>query len=349
MKPHNKIKIALKECSSGYHRKGETVILLNNINLSVKQGELVALIGKNGSGKTTLLKNIAGLHPLLKGNICFDEIILDDLSSNELAKKTGFHSALIPENQEMIVEDLVRLGRFPYTNLFGILNSNDFEIIDNAISVCGIHHLRRKNLGQLSDGERQRAMLARVFAQDTDIILLDEPTSHLDIPNKYEILNLLRNLAQKGKTILFTTHDLHLASAYSDKIWLIHRKSIIEGAPEDLFLGDELREQFITDKLRFDADSGEFIPNYSTPFQVTLIAEKNCNSALRWTKKALRRKGIGIRPGLQPIDSSGIHIEILKENDKFVWNLSSNGQNISLTGIYQLVSKLEKLFKNDFH
>ena len=303
----------------------------------------IAIAGNIGSGKTTFLRTLTGLQKALNGKIIIGNTDIKNFRSHELARIIGFVSTFLPDNPEMTVEELVRIGRYPYTNFFGVLRKNDVEKIAESISVCGINHLKDKPTQTLSDGERQKAMLARAFAQDTDIILLDEPTSFLDIPNKFEIFHLLKDLAKEGKTIIFTTHDLNLATSYADKLWLIHEKIISEGAPEDMFLGPEIARLFASEKLRLDPETGDIGPGISPGASVILNYREEHKLAGIWTKKALLRKGIEVRPSGSSTEKTAIRITILKEKNKFVWNLQYENQNLFLVSIYQLIYHLEKI------
>ena len=341
--------IRIMDSYLGYRSGGTDSVLLEGINLNVYKGELIALIGKNGCGKTTFLRSLIKLHKLIAGELYLFDRDIDAYSSNELARLIGFVSTNIIENAEMSVEELVRIGRYPYTNMFGIMDQSDINQIQSAMNVCGVLHLQNRKLSRLSDGERQRSMLARVFAQDTDIILLDEPTSFLDIPNKFEMFSLLSHLAAKGKSVIFTTHDLNLAAQYADKLWLINNKKISEGAPEDLFLGSEMTEQFAGEKLQLDKETGEFGPKIRENKYVRLSSAAGCDIAEIWTKKAFRRKGIGISEGNLIKSNLIIDVFISKEKDKFVWNLSSKSKNLPLTSIYQLITHLENQNYNEFN
>lgn len=333
--------IKISNADIGYRVRPGNYVLLKDLGSEVRRSELVALIGKNGSGKTTLLKSIIRLQELLSGTIYIEGKDLGGYKSENLARKIGYASSTISGLPNMSVEELVRIGRYPYTNLFGVLRENDFAIINQAIRFCGLEYHKNTALNQLSDGERQRAALARVFAQDTGIMLLDEPTSFLDIPNKFEIFDLLRDLSEKGKTIIFTTHDLNLASLYADKIWLIHENSIVSGAPEDLYLGSELRAQFATKKLTMNQNTGEFMPSRPTGKKIYLSIDKGCENAGLWTHKALFRKGYFAERVQDSTAIGSAIIEIYKEKDKFVWNLRRDKQNLLNTSIYELILNLE--------
>ena len=240
------MKISLSNLSIGYRRR----VVACNLNLSADESELIALIGRNGAGKTTLMRTIARLHPALSGEIMIAGKPLVQYSRTELAGMLGIVSTEPVSVSHLTVKQLVSLGRFPHTNWIGKLAGKDIGMIEEAMQLTNIKLLAQKTLHEISDGERQRAMIARTLAQDTDVILLDEPTAFLDIPNRYEIINLLRHLARtKQKTILFSTHDLNIAMQEADKIWLMDDGVVYEGVPEDLTFNRQVSQMF--DRTKF--------------------------------------------------------------------------------------------------
>ncbi len=341
--------IELRKGRIGFHTGNHDKVLLDDLNLKILKGELVALIGKNGSGKTTLLRSMMALHYLLQGEVKIDQQDIRLMTPADIARRVGFVSTSLPDNPEMTVEELVRIGRYPYTDFFGILRQDDHDKIKRAINVCGIEHLRNNKLSELSDGEKQKSMLARVFAQDTDVILLDEPTSFLDIPNKYEIFTLLRSLSTEGKTIIFTTHDLNIAGRYADKIWLIRGSSIIDGAPEDLFLGQDIKEIFTSEKIEMDKQTGEVIPLIYYKYSVILHSCETCEIAETWTRRALQRKGIAVVEKETDLKKNLIRVFISKEKNTFTWNLQYSDTKIFTSTIYQFIKQLENLINHELN
>ena len=211
--------ILLKKLSIGYRQKTDSRKVLKDINLSIFSGELVCLLGPNGIGKSTLLRTLSGLLPKLSGTIMINGRALEEYSEKELSKQVGVVLTDHPQLRNMRVEELVALGRSPYTNFFGGLSSEDKVFVDEAISLVGIDKLRGRMIRELSDGERQKVMIARALAQQTPVIILDEPTAFLDFPSKVEVMKLLRNLAHDmHKTILLSTHDLDLAVRLADTL-----------------------------------------------------------------------------------------------------------------------------------
>jgi len=325
--------IQIKNLDIGY--KNETKIksfALNCINIEANSGELIALVGKNGSGKSTLLRTLACLQPAVNGEIRFNEIQSNKLNNKQLAQLLCFVYAENVNIHKLTVFDFISLGRFPHTNWFGVLKMPDIEIINNAMQSVGIAKLATKYINQISDGEQQRAMIARALAQDTQIIMLDEPTAFLDLENKYHLVELLRRLAhEKKKTIIFSTHDLNTALSRADKIWLIAQNRIYEGAPEDLVLNNVFSNIFDSTEFKFEKESGNFTFLHNNTKSIELHGE---GLELFWTHKALQRIGYEI------VEKSQIKIEILK-NDTAKWLLDDKGRKETYNSIYQIITQLK--------
>lgn len=289
--------IALIEASIGYKLKTKSEkIVKSAISVYALKGELVAIIGENGVGKSTLLKTIAGFQPIVNGDIRVSGKPISSYREKELAHLMSFVSTEIIRVTNLSVFDLVSLGRYPHTNWFGKLLDEDRYLIEEAILAVGLQGYENRMVNHLSDGERQKVMIARTLAQNTDIIVLDEPTAFLDLSNKYEIVNILHRLAgEKGKTILFSTHDLSTAVAESDRIWLMLRDSVEQGAPEDLILNGHFDRLFHNDHLFFDKDRGDFRIHKQTKRKAHITGE---GLTLDWTIKAL------IRNGFEVVDST---------------------------------------------
>lgn len=208
------MKITLEQLSVGY--KGFSPVV-TDINVEIKSGELTCLIGSNGIGKSTLLKTLTGFLPKLGGRLLLDGRDIDLLSQRERAKYISIVLTYKADVQNLSVAEMVGMGRMPYTGFWGKLNANDREIVAEAINMVGINHLKDRMVQTLSDGERQKVMIAKALAQQTPIILLDEPTSFLDFPSKVEMLQLLHRLAKEtDKVVFLSTHDLELALRIAD-------------------------------------------------------------------------------------------------------------------------------------
>ena len=214
----------IEDLSIGYAGKA----IANGISAEFESSLLVALIGRNGKGKSTLLRTIAGLQSPIKGNIRIGNRNISDLSRKEMATTVGIVLTQMPESLNITVSELVALGRTPYLGMMGKLSADDRSIVEDAIAMVGIATLKDRKLSTLSDGERQKAMIAKTLAQQTDIILLDEPTAFLDFQSKIDLFRLLANLAHdQGKVIILSTHDLNLATRLSDRLWQIDDEPVI--------------------------------------------------------------------------------------------------------------------------
>ena len=217
--------LELKNISAGYGHK----TVLENVTASFEKGKLTSIIGVNGSGKSTLLKAIIGILPLSDGEITLDERNINSMSRSDIAKKAAY-LAQGKNTPDMTVEQMVLHGRFPYLSYPRRYRESDREIASRAMETVGIAHLADKSMHELSGGMRQSAYIAMALAQDTDYILLDEPTTHLDIAHQLELMKLLRKLADGGKGIITVMHDLPLAFDFSDELAVIHNGNIIKKA-----------------------------------------------------------------------------------------------------------------------
>lgn len=250
----------LDSVAIGYFKGKNTVEIQKDINCVLEKGEFTCLIGPNGTGKTTLLRSLAGFIPSLNGNICIDGEDIREISSDRLAKTVSVVLTERPSVQSMTVVDLIALGRSPYTGFWGKTDKKDKEYIDQAIKDCNIESLRHRLVDTLSDGERQKVMIAKAIAQSTPIILLDEPTAFLDFPSKADTMRLLARLAHdNNKSILQSTHDLNMALALADKIWLLDKKlGFACGTPRELADNGILEKYFKGDGIIFDHETISF-------------------------------------------------------------------------------------------
>lgn len=208
------MKISLSHLSVGYTA---SQALVSDVNVELQSGQLHCLIGRNGIGKSTLLKTLTGFLPKLSGNLLLDGQGIESFTQQALARKISIVLTQKPDMQNLTVAEVIGLGRSPYTGFFGKLRVRDCAVVDDAIRSVGIEPLRHRMIQTLSDGERQKVMIAKALAQETPIILLDEPTAFLDFPSKAETFQLLRSMAhEKDKLIVLSTHDLELAVRFAD-------------------------------------------------------------------------------------------------------------------------------------
>jgi iron complex transport system ATP-binding protein len=231
--------LEIRDLSAGYgHRH-----VLEQISLKASEGEVVGVIGPNGSGKTTLLKTITKVLEPISGTVLIDGTNVDEMQSKEIAKKVAVVSQVISINFEFTVEDIVLMGRTPYIK--GSETVEDINIVKDAMEKTNTLFLKDRLITQLSGGELQRVIIARAFAQDPKVLLLDEPTSHLDITNQIDILNLVKHASRKGMVVVAVIHDLNLAAYYCDKICLLQDGKLISvGTPDQVLTPQNIERAF---------------------------------------------------------------------------------------------------------
>ena len=241
--------IRFQSLSLGYGSR----ILIDSLSASVKRGELTALVGRNGTGKSTLLRAITGLGERIGGDILLGDKSIDSLSTAELATMVAFVTTDKVRIANLRCRDVVALGRAPYTNWIGRMQEQDEEIVMRSMELVGMSDYADKTMDRMSDGECQRIMIARALAQQTPIILLDEPTAFLDMPNRYELCTLLQRLAhEEQKCILFSTHELDIALALCDSIALISPPQLHLLPTEEMVKSGYIEKLFTTGIVNFD-------------------------------------------------------------------------------------------------
>lgn len=235
-------------------------IVAPSLNATLEKGNLVCLLGANGAGKSTLIRTLCGFQPALDGNVSIRGREVATLNAHDLAKELSVVLTDRLSVPNATVEELVGYGRSPYTGFLGRLSKDDKLKVAEAMECCQIAHKRKELLSNLSDGERQKAVTAKAMAQDTPLIVLDEPTAFLDLPTRVEIMQLLRTLASKSqKSILMSTHDMELALQMADKLWILHRNGPLDvGSPEDLLLSGVFNNLFGQSNVQFDVRTGLF-------------------------------------------------------------------------------------------
>ncbi|MBQ4215965.1 MAG: ABC transporter ATP-binding protein [Bacteroidales bacterium] len=242
--------IEISDVSIGYQGKhNTTTAVCEHLSVTVSQGELVCLLGPNGCGKSTFIRTIAGMQPALQGSISLDGRLITTMRPDDLAKKMSVVLTDRIDDVNMSVYDIVSLGRYPYTNWYGKMTDNDEHVIIDAMRKVSVEMLAERRFQELSDGEKQRTMIAKALAQDTSCIVLDEPTAHLDLPNRIEVMELLKVLAHSTqKSILVSTHELSLALQVADNIWLMQKNGpMLYGAPQELVRNKSFEQAFKLD------------------------------------------------------------------------------------------------------
>ena len=228
--------IQLRDLGIGYQTKQGVKTVAEHLNGAIRSGELTCLLGANGVGKSTLLRTLSAFQPKTAGDIFIEGRELDSYTDKELSRRIGVVLTEKPDVRNMSVRELVSLGRSPYTGFWGTYSKEDLQIVDEAIALVDIEALSQRMVHTLSDGERQKVMIAKALAQQTPVIYLDEPTAFLDYPSKVEVLQLLRRISRSaGKIIFLSTHDVELALQLADTIWLMSRgEEMAIGSPQQL-------------------------------------------------------------------------------------------------------------------
>ena len=296
---------------TGYSDRKHTTVITHDINASLYSRELTCLLGPNGAGKSTLLKTLTAFLPPLKGDIMIEDRLLNVYSDSDLAKVIGVVLTERLNINNMSVDELVGMGRSPYTGFWGHMSADDRCIVEESIALVGIEGLRGRMVQTLSDGERQKVMIAKALAQETPVIFLDEPTAFLDYPSKVEIMQLLQTLSrERNKTVFLSTHDLELALQIADKVWLLDKPhGVTIGTPEDLALKGEMTKYFQRDGVTFDIESGLFKIDHKLTHSITLEGKGPVANMVR---KALARHGVAVTETDQDnrikADDSGIRL-----------------------------------------
>jgi iron complex transport system ATP-binding protein len=277
--------------SIGYlQKKGGNILLHKEIQMTLSRGEVNCLLGPNGSGKSTLIRTLCGLQKPLAGHVFVENERVDQMSANSLARRVSVVLTGQVESANMTVFSMAAYGRSPYTGFFGAMSSHDQQVVVQALKDVGIENMSDRKFDTLSDGERQKVMIAKSLAQQTSLIVLDEPTAFLDFPGKVEIMQLLRKAAwQHQKAVLLSTHDIDLAIQFADRMWLMGRDRPIEsGAPEDLALNGTIAAFFDKNNIKFETASGKFVFETKT---IGKVAVSGTGDKRDWLVRALRRKG----------------------------------------------------------
>ena len=244
--------IELNNITLGYGRR----TLIEGATTRFERGAMIALLGRNGTGKSTLLRALAKLQEVMSGEIRIDGKPLEELSQTELARLVSFVTTERIDVEALTAYDLVAIGRSPYTGWMGRLSDADREAIQRAMSIAGVENMTERRVSTMSDGECQRVMIARALAQDTPIILLDEPTAFLDLPNRYELCTLLGRLAhEENKCVIFSTHELDIALSLADSIALVDSPKLVHLPTKEMIASGNIERLFDSEYVSFDAEN----------------------------------------------------------------------------------------------
>jgi len=244
----------------GYSSKAQTKVIASDVSIQLEQGKLIGLVGANGIGKSTLLRTLTGIQKSLSGTVLLNEKPIDSFEPLALAQQISvvLTEKLPPSN--LTVYELIALGRQPYTNWLGKLTEEDKIQIENAISLTEIGHLIHQKYYEISDGQLQKVLIARALAQDTPLIVLDEPATHLDLLHKVSLFKLLKKLTvETQKCIMFSTHDIDLAIQLSDEMIVMTNEKVIQNQPCNLILDGTFSNLFSSENILFDSEKGKFI------------------------------------------------------------------------------------------
>ena len=268
-------------------------MVCSGISAVVKKGELVGLAGKNGSGKSTLIKSILGLLPVLKGKIEINSENIQHWDVQKRAREIAVVFSRLSQAPGIPVFDMVALGRLPYKSGFSKLNSTEISLIENALEMVGIPQLRNRLANELSDGQLQMAMIARALVQDTQIVIMDEPTSHLDIENQFRIFELIYNLSKDtGKTFIVASHQIELLLQNASQIWWMDNGEFHAGFPEQIAYEQRIFEKLSQEQIKFNYQTGSFKFQHLKNKSVNLISDGS--DLAYWVKHALERNGFEI-------------------------------------------------------
>ena len=283
--------LKIKDVDIGYIKSSNKNLVQSELNLALNAGELICLIGPNGVGKSTLLKTLGRVIPKLAGEIKIFGQNLQELSQRDFAQNIGLVLTDNIEVSHIKAIDIISMGRYPYTGFLAKLKQADIEIVKSVAQEVGIQNLLYRYFNELSDGEKQKVMIAKVLAQKTPLMLLDEPTAFLDFPTKSSLLIMLRKLAREQNIgIILSTHDIELALKTADQIWLFpEHNNMVHGAPEDLVLNGDILKVFQNSDMTFDMHTGHFEKVIHAKSSISVKGE---GPQEFWLKKALLRNDI---------------------------------------------------------
>ncbi len=283
------------ELATGFGKKGAgDVVLQREINVSLRPGELIFLLGVNGSGKSTLLRTLLGLHKPMEGSVFYDGVPLKEINEKELSKKVSVVFTGGIDDNYLTVFDVVAMGRYPFAPLSGKLSDEDKKIVFDTLQQVEMSGFSDNIFSGLSDGEKQKVLIARALVQETPFMFFDEPAAFIDAPGKIAIMELLSDIVKnRNKGILLTTHDIDTALRYADKIWLLGKnRPFVEGVPEDLVLNGFIQKYFNHKNIIFNENNATFESNRGEPEKTIDVAAAGIKGI--WLENALKRKGYGV-------------------------------------------------------
>ena len=330
--------LCIENLTAGYKKARGVKPVIKNISFEIYGSELACLAGANGIGKSTLLKTASGLLSKLGGEITLMNRTLSSYPRNELARLLSIVlTGKVPVGN-LKAGEVIAMGRYPYTNWLGTLSESDRKKIMESITITGTSGFLDQPIHELSDGQLQKIMIARALAQDSEIILLDEPTAHLDLVNKITVMKLLKDLSVKtGKAVLIATHELELALQVSDRLLLLKNNgALLSGTPEDLVLNGSFGAFIDTEDVTFDPGSGRFFPSREEGKKIGLVAE---GSLAFWTRNALERNNYSITD-----KDFSVTVTAETGDGGFQWKIGHPNGTEFVHTIGELLEKLKKIF-----
>jgi iron complex transport system ATP-binding protein len=335
-----KLSVGYKSQGRRADNRGSPRQVLSDLDLEVVPGRFVALLGPNGSGKSTLLRTIVGMQPSLSGSVTLGG---HPLAKLDVAQRALRVAVVLTERFDpgwFTVSEIVAFGRYPYTDFRNDLGEEDRRVIAASLEAVGLADFAARRFSELSDGERQKAMIARALAQKAPLIVLDEPTAFLDAPARIEIFNLAKALARAGQGILLSTHEVDLALREADSVWLIDRAGGLRvGLPEDLALSGAIGAAFDSPRLAFDPSTGTFrAPEERLPFALGISGEDP--TSLAWTIRLAERLGLSLEPERGRYDA---FVRVIVKKGIQEWELESSSGRITLSSIGDLDRVLRRL------
>lgn len=322
--------LTAKQLSIGYDHGASARCIARGLELSLRAGEFVCLLGPNGTGKSTLIRTLGGMQTALDGQVRIADQNFRDIPPRQRARLVSVVLTDTLPTGMMDTYAMVALGRHPYSGWFGALDTHDRERIEWALDAVGATHLASRHVAELSDGERQKVSIARALAQETKVMLLDEPTAFLDLPRRVELMRILRDLAHKEKlALLLSTHDLDLALRFADRLWVLNEAGqLIQGYPEAIAMSGDFARVFESESLDWDPATGSFRAH---PSPCLLAKVEGSGVAALWTRRALERLGFALGDDQS---EAAFRIKIEGERD---WRIVKSGREYACGNIAEMI------------
>ncbi len=320
----------------GYRKRSREICIAKTQKLKIHPGDFICLIGPNGSGKSTLIRTLSGIQEPLKGTVILNDQSYDTLSPRERARRVSVVLTEMPSPGMLDAYSLVALGRHPYSGKFGTLGQKDHERIHWALQTMDALKLKDCQVSHLSDGERQKLLIARALAQETPLMLLDEPTAFLDLPRQVELMITLRKLAhQKQMGIILSTHNLDLAIRFADYIWLLNKEGMItQGYPEVLAANGTISHTFSSSEVEWSIKNGAFRIQANPELRAIVQGD---GTLIVWTQRALERLGFTI---VEQNENPMLEVTISEIDQKSEWNVTHNDYETRFTSIETMIDWL---------